>query len=670
MSFATGQSVIRRQALRRKGNVMSRSPISWPQISRIAICAALVPFPALAQQAGDVDAITLDTVVISGGLSPIAGDAYGRAHTVVTGEELEQRGIRTVQDALREVPGVSVNSPGASVTQVRIRGAEASHTLVLIDGVPATGGNDEYYFSGLETANIDRIEVLRGPQSVYYGSNASAGVINIITRKGEPGTRYGGAVELGNGYGVSGWFTQRTQRGGLAFSAARRDDHGFDQSGDGGEKDGIDRATLGLTGDWQASDDLVLGFTLRRAREEYDHDSVADWDDDIGAIVDGDGNVVTGPEGYVYDDPFPQSERIEFAGSLWGEYAMLDGRLLHRLEYQDTVFKQSYNGGAFTRGQTRALKYRLGVSLDGAPLAEARQILNLRVERVEDENDAAPDYAQANNSVALEYRGFFDSGLDVQAGLRRDDFDSFEDFTSWNLGLSWQVPGQDLRLHASAGRGLVKASYYQLFADDAYTLGNPGLRPERNAGFDIGVEAQLLDGRATLDLTWFQERMEDEITYVDDAAPGGRASYVNQPGKSPRKGVEVAVKIQATDALDLGLSYTYLDAKNPDGSVETRRPRHELGLRATHAFHDGRGIVTADLRHVRGNYDQQLWEDLPYPIRELPAHTVVNVAGGYDINDNLRATARVVNLFDKDHMDAWGYASQGRTAYVGVEARW
>lgn len=654
MSFATGQSVIRRQVLRRKGNVMSRSPIFWPQISRIAICAAFAPFPALAQQAGDVDAITLDTVVISGGLSPIAGDAYGRAHTVVTGEELERRGIRTVQDALREVPGVSVNSPGASVTQVRIRGAEANHTLVLIDGVPATGGNDEYYFSGLGTADIDRIEVLRGPQSVYYGSNASAGVINIITRKGEPGTHYGGAVELGNGYGVSGWFTQRTQRGGLAFSAAKRDDHGFDQSGDGGEKDGIDRATLGLTGDWQASEDLALGFTLRHAREEYDHDST--------------NFTPSGHRDYVIDDPDQHSERREFVGSLWGEYAMLDGRLLHRLEYQDTVFKQSYNGGAFTRGQTRALKYRLGVSLDGAPLAEARQMLNLMVERVEDENDTAPDYARASNSVALEYRGFFDSGLDVQAGLRRDDFDSFEDFTSWNLGLSWQVPGQDLRLHASAGRGLVKPSYYELFADDAYTLGNPGLRPERNTGFDIGVEAQLLDGRATLDLTWFQERMEDEITYVYGTASDGRASYINQSGKSPRKGIELAAKIQATDALNLGLSYTYLDAKNPDGSVETRRPRHELGLRASHAFHDGRGMITADLRHVRGNYDQQFWGS--YPIRELPAHTIVNVAGGYDINDNLRATARVVNLFDKDHMDAWGYASQGRAAYVGVEARW
>lgn len=630
---------------------MTRAHISW-----IALCAALAPLAAPAQEAGFSDPLLLDTIVVSGGLSPISGDAYGRAHTVLTGEELEQRGIRSVQDALRGVPGVSVNSTGGSVTQVRIRGAEANHTLILIDGVPATGGNDEYILSGLETANIDRIEVLRGPQSVYYGSNASAGAVNIITRKGAPGSHYGGAVELGNGYGVSGWVTQRTERGGLAFTASKHDDHGHNEAFTGSEKDGIDRATLGLSGDWQAGDDIGLGFTLRRAREKYDHDSTND--------------AATDYRDYLVDDPDQHSESNETVGSVWGEYAMLDGRLLHRLEYQDTVFKQSRNDGPATRGQTRALKYRLGVSLDGQRLTDARQLLNLMAERVEDQNNSAPGYDRANNSVALEYRGFFAAGLDVQAGIRRDNFDSFDDFTSWNIALSWQMPEAPLRLHASAGRGLVKPSYYELFADDSYTLGNPGLKPERNTGFDIGIEAEMLDGRATLDLTYFNEDMEDEITYAYGAAPdgSGRASYVNQSGKSPREGIELAAQIQATDALRIGVNYTYLDAANPDGSVEIRRPRHEFGLRASHDIMGGRGVITADLRHVSGNYDTQYWG--AYPTEKLSGYTVVNIAGGYDINDNLRATARVVNLFDKDYMDTWGYATAGRRAYVGLEAKW
>lgn len=627
---------------------MTRSPIFW-----IAICAALAPLPLAAQ---DADTVMLDTVVLSGGLTPIAADAYGRTHTVLTGEEMKQRGLRTVQDALREVPGVAVNSTGASFTQVRIRGAEANHTLILIDGVPATGGNDEYILTGLETADIDRIEVLRGPQSVYFGSNASAGVVNIITRKGEPGTHYGAAVEAGNGYAVSGWVTQRTERGGLAFTASKRDDHGYNQAFTGHEKDGIDRTTLGLTGDWQATDDVKLGFSLRRSKEKYDYDST--------------NFAATNYKNYLIDDPNEHSERNEFTGSLWAEYSMLEGRMLHRLEYQDSIYKQNYNGGPVTRGETRALKYRLSTSLDGQQLANTRHLLNAMIERVEDENNSAPDYDRSNNSVALEYRGFYDNGLDVQAGIRRDNFDSFDDFTSWNLGLSWQVPNSAYRVHASLGRGLVKPSYYELFANDSYTLGNPNLKPERNTGYDIGVEAEILKGRGTVDLTYFNEKMEDEITYAYGAAPdgSGRASYVNQKGKSPRQGIELSGQVQATEALRVGMNYTYLDAKNPDGSVEIRRPRHELGLRASYDIQEGRGYVAADLRHVSGNYDTQFWGS--YPTEKLPSYTTVNLSGGYDINDNLRATARVVNLFDKDYMDSWGYATQGRTADVGLEAKW
>lgn len=300
---------------------MTRKAAFAPTLPGTALLAAIIaPLPLWAQQ-GDPDTVQLDPVVITGGLTPIAADAYGRAHTVLTADEIERRGLRTVQDALRIVPGVAVSSAGASQTQVRIRGAEGNHTLILIDGVPATGGNDEYYLSGLETANIDRIEVLRGPQSVFYGSNASAGVINIVTRRAEPGTHAGGRVEVGNGYALSGWFSQRGERGGLMFTASKHDDHGYNSALNGDEKDGIDRRSLGLSGDWQASDALQLGFTLRRAREDMDYDS-----QNFSA---------TGAGTYLIDDPDRHSRHDEFTGALWGEYVMADGRLVHRLEYQE-----------------------------------------------------------------------------------------------------------------------------------------------------------------------------------------------------------------------------------------------------------------------------------------------------------------------------------------------
>ncbi len=624
-----------------------------PRFSLVAL--ALLPVPALAQQG----TIALDPVVLSGGLTPIAPDAFGRAYSVLTAEDIAARGIASVQDALRALPGVSVSSSGASLTAVRIRGGEARQVLILIDGIEATGGSDEYTLSGLETADITRIEVLRGPQSVYYGSNASSGVINIITRRGGEGLAYGAGLELGNGAAGNLWLTHDTARGGVALSFASRDDHGFDQSGSGGEKDGIRRHTLAASGWVQATEDLRLGLTLRRAREDYDFDD-ADW-------------LAAEPEDYIVDTPGLTSERRELQGGVWAELSTLGGRLTHRLDYQDTVFRQ-WNYGAWTRGETRKLKYRASLGLDGRAVADSAHLLNLLAERQRDESSQAPDFRRDMASVALEYRGFYDNGLDVQAGLRRDFNKVFEDATSWNIGLSWQVPDQPVRLHASAGNGIVNPSYDQLFGhyDFGWSVydGNPDLRPERNRGFDLGMEVTLPDGLGVVDVTWFNEKLRDEIETHIVGSDGGvvRYSYRNQSGDSPRQGLEVAARMQATDALSLSLSYTYLDAKNPDGSVEVRRPRHEIGLSATWAFAGGRGQVTGDLRHVSGNFDVKGFGD--FSTARLPDYTVVNLAAGYDLNDRVRLSGRVVNLFDKAYSDVWGYASQGRTAWLGVQARW
>lgn len=623
--------------------------------SLLALSVALFPVAALSQ-----DGTILDEIVVSGGITPVAAGGYARAHTVLTAEEIAARGITSVQDALRAVPGVAVSSTGASFTQVRIRGGEGNHTLILIDGIEATGGADEYILTGLETANIERIEVLRGPQSVYYGSNASSGVVNIITRKAGPGRTWGGSVELGNGAAASAYVGQRGERGGIQLNLSARDDHSYDQSGDGGEKDGINRKTIGVSGDFLPTPDLRFGGSIRRSDERYWYDSTS-W-------------MATDPAGYVIDDPAPNSDRDEVLGNVWAEYSMLDGRLTHRLEYQNTVYKQIHNGGPVTRGETDKLKYRGSFGLDGLAVADSAQILNLLAEHQKDNSSSAPENEREMTSVALEYRGFYDNGVDLQLGLRHDANKVFEDFTSWNVAVSYRLADYPVRLHASAGTGLVNPSYSELYSNADYGssvyLGNPGLRPEKNRGFDIGVEAELADGRGVVDVTYFNEKLEDEIEsylvgIVDDVAT---YSYRNQTGKSPREGIEISGRLQATDDLMLALSYTYLDATNPNGSVEVRRPRHELGLTASLAIFEGRGNVSADLRHVSGNYDTQFWG--AYPTLEMPAYTTVNIAAGYDLSENLRLTGRVVNLFDKEYSDVWGYASQGRTAYVGLQARW
>lgn len=625
--------------------------------AKLMATAAIAALSATSASAEDI--YELEEIIVSGGLTPVAAETYGRAASVLTAQEIEERGITTVQDALRAVPGLSVSSSGASYTQVRMRGGESGHTLILIDGIEAAGGDSEYILSGLEAANIERIEVLRGPQSVYYGSNASTGVINIITRKGRIGTEYGGSIEVGDGTTVTAFVSTRTEQGGLSLGLSDAHDNGFDASGDGGEKDQIDRQTMLLSGDYRVTEALQLGFTLRRSDERYDFDSTS-W-------------LATDSDSYVVDDPLPFGTRDESTGSLYADFEMLDGRLTHHLAYEKTENKDATNGAPATRTETEALKYRLSYGLDGRAVAQADHILNVLAEREEDSSSSNPAFSRKSTSVALEYRGHFASGLDVQAGVRRDDNKVFKDITTWNIGASYSF-GNGVRLHGSAGTGSVNPSYFELYANNTYGtppfatayLGNPNLTPEKNRSFDLGVELPVFGGRGLVDVTYFNETLTDEIIAVSTGP--GTFSFANQTGDSDRQGVEVMAELAATDTLDLRLSYTYLDATDPNGTVEIRRPKHELGLGATLETFGGRGTLSADLRHVADNYDTQFWG--AFQTVKLPDYTTVDVAARYALSDHVTLTGRVQNLFDADVMDVWGYPGRGRAAYVGLDARW
>ncbi|MBA4490652.1 TonB-dependent receptor [Paracoccus sp. S1E-3] len=613
----------------------------------LLLSATLLPAAALAQDAP----ILLDPITLYGGLTPIEAQAYGRASTVLTAQDFERRGVTTVEQALRQVPGVAISASGESNAQIRIRGAEGNHTLVLIDGIRAAAGDQEYFLSGLELANVDRIEVLRGPQSVFFGADASAGVVNIITRKGGVGTEASGTIEIGDGWAASAHVSTRGERGGISLNASKRDDDGYDISQiDGGDDDGLTRETLQLSGDYALTEDIRAGATLRRATEEYDYDAT--------------NFAATSARDYLIDSR-DHADRTEKTGQVWLEADMLDGRLSNRLSYDQTRYDFDDHQWTKAEARTDLWKFRSVYGIDGR-VAEATQTIAFGLEHSKDENSLATEQRRRSNSAVLEYRGAFANGLDVQFGLRQDNNDVFDDATTWSLGLSYQMPNAPLRLHASAGTGVVNPDYIELFGGFGY-VGNPNLKPEENRGFDLGVEATLLDGRAVVDLTYFHEDLEDEITFSGTPLPDG-TNYYNQDGTSKRRGVEIAASLRATDSLSFGANYTYLHAKNPDGSVETRRPRHQLGLNAAWLFAEGRGSLSGDVIHVAGNYDQQFFGS--FATEELPDYTVVNVAAGYDLTDKVRLTGRVVNLFDEDYSDVWGYPARGRTAYLGLAAKW
>lgn len=628
-----------------------RAATALPLIAALAMPAAGHAQVASEPTPAGITAVTLDPVVISGGFSPVEADAYGRAATVITAEELEQRGTATVQDALRGLPGVSITATGVSAGSIRIRGGNPNHTLVLIDGVNAAGGDQPYTFSGLDLADVERIEVLRGPQSIYYGSAAASGVVNIITRKAD---RTGGRAMIEGGNGAAGALSYATvtDRLRMQVDAGYREDRSSDVSkGDPGDRDGLRRATLAFSGDWQATDDLKLGFATRHAEERYWYDAT--------------NFAATSARDYLRDADY-WADRRERINTVWGELATLDGRLTHRLSWQETRNEVDSHDDfpVDSEGRREALKYRATYGLD-APVADARQTVAMAYDHIKDRASGGSDWNLETDSVALEYRGAFDNGLDVQLGLRRDDNSTVADQTTWAAGLSWQIAGTPYRLHASAGTGVVNPQYYQLLGGYG-TVGNPNLVPEENRSVDLGLEYRLPDGRGLIDVTWFRDRLENAIEYSGAPLPDG-SNYRNIDGTSRREGVEVAAQYEVTDALSLRGAYTYLDARNPDDSPATRRPRHELGLTATLKTFGGRGWVSADLRHVADMTSEQYWGT--YANARMPDFTVVNMAASYDLTDSARLTGRITNFFDAEYQEAWGYTAPGRAAWIGIEQR-
>lgn len=642
-------------------------------LSAVSFLALCLPAPgALAQEDEFFD---LGTLILAGGLSPAPAAALPRAVSVLTGEELEQRGLDQAVEALRALPGVAVNRSGGpgGLTQVRLRGTEGRHVLVLLDGVrldPAQNG--EFDFAGLQSADIERIEVVRGPQSVFFGSNTIGGVISITTRRAtQPGFSGQAGVETGSDGTLAlstllGW---RGERGGLTLSGILRNEGGYDISATpGGQNDGMRNRTLNLAGDWQLTDDWRVGLLLRRRNQTNETDP-EDW------------GPVTSPGDIVYDrnDFTRLQERI---GSVFAEGDLAEGRLrltlrASRFDLDTRRFNDAVESGD-TSADRRELSMRGVWALDGGTVEGARHTLGFGLDHTREgfvHNNAAyvSDPSQlirqgrSNTGLSLEYRGTLAEGFDVQAGLRRDLNDGFANFTTWSLGASYALAGDGAgsgtRLRASLGTGVQNPTLFNQFGFiPGSFIGNPDLRPEQSRGWDIGIDQFIQGGAGQISATYFDNRLTDRITTIGWPV----STPVNSTGVSHRRGVELSYEGQITDRLGLRASYTYTNARGEADERLVRRPMHEAALGLDWDATDSTRL-TLDVRRVVDNLDQ-VWAYAGAPVLRLPDYTLVNLSVTHRLSETVSLQARVHNVTDSRHYDVMGYATQPRTLYVGFRA--
>jgi vitamin B12 transporter len=605
----------------------------------------------------------------------VPASEIGSAVTIVTGQELRDRQIRTGAEALSALPGVHVNrnsTPG-SVTEVRIRGAENNQTLVLIDGVVANDlSSGAYDFSDLSTADIERIEVIRGAQSVIYGTGAVGGVVNIITRGGRGPARVTIATEGGsfNTRAVTLGASGGSERiwGSLTYDARKAS--GFNIAPQGSERDGWGLETFSFRGGVQIMPGLTVDGSLRLSRKSGDRDGFD------GAPL----QLAT-----AQDDPSHFTSTV-LLGGVRARWETFGSALTHefRANFNDTrttdtdllfptsPFISKYDSTARTYSYLGTLK------LPGVPALLSHTLSGL-VEWNEESFTPLGDFTDGLKrtrdrlAFAGEWRGTLARQLYLTAGIRHDDNSAFEDFTSWRLTAAWQVPGLapglGLRPHASVGTGFKAPSFFEQFGSiPAFFTPNPDLTPEESFGWDAGVEFSLWNGRVIYDITYFSAELENKIA----RNPGFVPTLINLPGISHRKGVEISAKYRLMPGVVIGTSYTYLDATDPGGPREVRRPPHSGRVDLDARFADGRARfhfaaiyngTQRDLAFRTGATSLAPWTN---EIVSLDATWRLSTALSYELRPGWEIFGRLENILDDRGQEVFGYAQPGFAAYAGM----
>lgn len=605
--------------------------------------------------AGAQETFELDDIVISGGNSPIKSTDLATSNSVITSEEIEKQGDVNVQSLLRQIPGLSVSAAGSSFSEIRIRGGEANHTLVLIDGVPATGGDGHYIFSGLSATDIERIEVMRGPQTIFFGPSASSGVINIISKTPEKnGGAFFGSVGSTRGAGIS----QNINLGNFATNVTilREDYEGYDQSYSNGDKDGFDRETLQIKTTASTDSGMAMTLKLRDASEKYD------TDDYKGSTTDTRKYGYRSPTSHLdyVVDTNDNGKRDETQASIELKRNSDSGRVKHNLLLAHTEYSNSLNNIKSADNDQQLIRYHFQHSLDDKPISDAKKSVSVIAEHHNDKNQLNKAQKRLGNALAFEYRQKFYNYSTLQLGGRVENGNRYKAAQTWKIGYVLPLVQNSTSLLFDAGTAVVNPTYGEIYGT-AWTNGNLNLRPEKNMSVSVALK-QNFRNQDFLKATLFHDKLNNEIRA--DAAP---YTPYNETGESKRKGIELEGQFYPQPQIKISGNYTYLVAKEPNGTVEARRPRHMLNSRIEYEFLESHGHIALSATRVVKNYDSYpgVWTS-----RQLPDYTKFDLSSSFKITEELSITGQISNLFDTDFSDNWGWRGSGRSFYLTANAKW
>ncbi len=597
-------------------------------------------FGAVDRAESDERQARIDTIVVTGTRIEQTNAETGSTIRVIDAAEIEALGFSHALDAIAHAPGVTVNQNGSfgGSASVRIRGASSDQTLVLIDGVSvndasAPGGG--FNFARLDTANIERVEILSGPQSTLWGTDAIGGVVSITTKRAREG--FGGNLfAQGGSYGAfrgGASLGHAGAAGDFRLAATRLNTDGIsraDASNGNREDDGLESLTLSAQGGLKLPAGARIEGSLQWNDSESEFDSFR-----FGAQ----GNVADGDE---------LSKTEELSGQIALKAPLLGGRLHNLLLVgRAEIDRRNLTNGVQSfeaRGERTLYRYQGTLTID------ASNTLALGAER--EESSASGNDSALNGLFAL-YEWQPVERLTLTGGLRSDHHQHFGSQTTGRVAAAVR-PVANLTLRGSWGQGFKAPTIFQTsFFCCGATAANAALEPERSKGIELGAEWRSEQGLGHLGVTVFQQDTRDLISF--SFAIGGYQNIAEVESK----GIEVSAAWNLTDSLALSADYAYIKAREGDGGSLLRLPSHSGDLALSF---DPSGPFSGTLL-LRYNGRETNRDG-----SRLGDWARVDLNARYELSERLELFARIENLFDTQYQQILGYGTPGLSGSLG--ARW
>ena len=596
-----------------------------------------------------------EPIVVTATRIPTPEAEVASSITVVTADDIEARQLRTLPDLLQQVPGLNVvqtGGPGGQ-TSVFMRGTNSNHTKVLVDGIDLSDPSNPtgaFDFSQFLTQDIEKVEILRGPQSGLYGADAIGGVINIITKSGQGPAQFNASAEAGS-------FDTFNQAAGVSGSAAA-----FHYAAN------VDHEHAAAT--------PVTPLDLLSPGERR----IDDYGDNVSASTKLGYDIVSGLDVGLVARYTESHLRLTADSNFFSPDSAQSENDARQLFMRATAHWITF-GGAFE--ETLGLAYSNLKSADLSPDGSRSDLFGERVKAdwqgnirlgsgeklvlgVEHQRDEIrlPIIASTNiDSGYAELQSELGDSLFNSVSARYDDNNRFGGKTTFRLAPAYLLSASGTKFKATVGTGFKPPTLDQLFQSfPAFGFfANPNLRPETSVGFDVGVEQTLAAERVNLGVTYFHNRIKNLIADTADFS-----TYTNI-GRATTEGVESFVSYQPAKDISVRLDYTYTAATDEIAHEELlRRPKHKADL-------DFGWQATSHLKFNTSVLGTSTWIDgnRDFSVSRLtaPGFVTANLAASFDVTGHFSVFARVNNLLDHHYENPIGFLQPSRGAYAGVKTR-